>query len=131
MSSRRSPTSSASATTCGSSGGDPTSPSVMAAADVFAMPSHEEPFGLVFVEAMAMRRPVVALADSGTVEVVEHGRSGLLSTWGDVDQLAADLRTLLLDPALRAVDGRLRASTGGGVDSPSSGWRTMSPGCIR
>ena len=53
----------------------------MAAADVFAMPSHEEPFGLVFVEAMAMELPVVALADGGTLEVVEHGATGLLSTW--------------------------------------------------
>ena len=43
------------------------------------------------------------------MEVVEHGRTGLLSTWGDIDQLAANMRTLLLDPALResmGADGR-------------------------
>ena len=34
---------------------------LLAAADVFVMPSFEEPFGLVFCEAMAMERPVVAL----------------------------------------------------------------------
>lgn len=78
---------------------------LMDAADVFAMPSHEEPFGLVFVEAMAMRRPVVALADGGTVEVVEDGKSGLLSVWGDVDQLTANLMTLLQDPGRRASMG--------------------------
>ena len=54
-------------------------PRIMAACDVFTMPSFEEPFGLVFLEAMAMKRPVVSLNNGGTPEVVEHGRSGLLS----------------------------------------------------
>lgn len=75
---------------------------LMAAADVFAMPSDLEPFGLVFAEAMAMRLPVVALANGGTVEVVEQGVTGLLSAPGDRDGLVADLRTLLLDPDRRA-----------------------------
>ena len=99
---------------------------VMAAADVYAMPSHEEPFGLVFLEAMAMRRPVVALADSGTLEVVEHGRSGLLSTWGDIDQLAANLRDAAARSRASGVDGRRTGVDRSRSDSPSSGWRTMS-----
>ncbi|MET0577432.1 MAG: glycosyltransferase family 4 protein, partial [Ilumatobacteraceae bacterium] len=78
---------------------------VMAAADIFAMPSHEEPFGLVFLEAMAMERPVVALADGGTLEVVDHDRNGLLSSWKDADQLVANLSTLIADPARRAAMG--------------------------
>ena len=77
----------------------------MAAADVFAMPSTGEPFGLVFAEAMAMRLPVVGLDDGGTPEVVEHGRSGLLSRHGDIDGLAANLLTLIRNPALRAEMG--------------------------
>jgi glycosyltransferase involved in cell wall biosynthesis len=76
-------------------------PAVMAACDLFTMPSFEEPFGLVFLEAMAMKRPVVALDNGGTPEVVEHGRSGLLSAPGDVPALAANIVTLLEDPALR------------------------------
>ena len=70
------------ATTSCSSAGGATSRRCMAAGDVFAMPSFEEPFGLVFCEAMAMGMPVVALADGGTLEVVEHGRTGLLSERG-------------------------------------------------
>jgi glycosyltransferase involved in cell wall biosynthesis len=76
-------------------------PRIMAACDVFALPSFEEPFGLVFLEAMAMRRPVVALDDGGTPEVVEHGRSGLLSRWKDIDGLAANISTLLGDAGMR------------------------------
>ncbi len=78
---------------------------LLAACDVFVMPSFEEPFGLVFCEAMAMRRPVVGLADGGTVEAVEDGRTGLLSKHGDLDALTANLRTLLLDPELRSAMG--------------------------
>jgi len=76
-------------------------PRLMAAADVYAMPSTGEPFGLVFAEAMAMKVPVLALDDGGTPEVVDQGRSGLLSTHGDIDALAANLGRLLGDPELR------------------------------
>jgi glycosyltransferase involved in cell wall biosynthesis len=77
-------------------------PAMMAACDVFALPSDEEPFGLVFLEAMAMKKPVVALDNGGTPEVVEHGKTGLLSRPGDGRALAANLRLLLRDPVLRA-----------------------------
>ncbi len=75
---------------------------VMAACDVFTLPSFEEPFGLVFLEAMAMRRPIAALNNGGTPEVVEHGKSGLLSAPYDIPAYTANILTLLRDPALRA-----------------------------
>jgi glycosyltransferase involved in cell wall biosynthesis len=77
-------------------------PRIMAACDVFTMPSFEEPFGLVYLEAMAMQRPVVAVDNGGTPEVVEHGRAGLLSRYQDVEALAANVVTLLGDRELRA-----------------------------
>src|SRR6185312_2429730 len=40
-------------------------PRIMAACDVFTLPSFEEPFGLVYLEAMAMKRPVISLDDGG------------------------------------------------------------------
>jgi glycosyltransferase involved in cell wall biosynthesis len=76
-------------------------PALLAASDVFALPSFEEPFGLVYLEAMAMKKPVVALNNGGTPEVVEHGKSGLLSPSGDLAGLAANLLTLIRDPPLR------------------------------
>jgi glycosyltransferase involved in cell wall biosynthesis len=78
---------------------------LLAACDVFSLPSFEEPFGLVFAEAMAMKRPVVALTNGGTPEVVEHGKCGLLSPPGDIDALAANLLRLLDNPGLRAQFG--------------------------
>jgi glycosyltransferase involved in cell wall biosynthesis len=74
---------------------------MMAAADVFAMPSLGEPFGLVYIEAMAMKLPVVALDSGGAPEVVEHGVTGLLAAPGDRDALLAHLLELLRDPKLR------------------------------
>jgi glycosyltransferase involved in cell wall biosynthesis len=75
--------------------------SLLAACDIFSLPSLWEPFGLVYAEAMAMKRPVVALNNGGTLEVVEHGKCGLLSTPDDIDALAANLLRLLRDTALR------------------------------
>lgn len=78
---------------------------LLAACDVFALPSFEEPFGLVYAEAMAMKRPVVGLTNGGTPEVVQHGLSGLLSEPEDVAGLARNVVTLLRDPELRASMG--------------------------
>lgn len=74
---------------------------VMAACDVFTLPSFEEPFGLVFLEAMAMKRPVVAIDNGGTPEVVEHGKSGLLSAPWDIPALAENIGKLVADAELR------------------------------
>jgi glycosyltransferase involved in cell wall biosynthesis len=87
-------------------GGRSDIPRVMAACDVFTLPSFEEPFGLVFLEAMAMARPVIAIDNGGTPEVVEQGQSGLLSPPWDVPALAANISTLVSDPALRARMGQ-------------------------
>jgi glycosyltransferase involved in cell wall biosynthesis len=75
---------------------------LLAASDVFALPSVAEPFGLAHAEAMAMKRPVVALRSGGTPEVVEHEKSGLLSEPGDIETLASHISRLLRDPTLSA-----------------------------
>jgi glycosyltransferase involved in cell wall biosynthesis len=81
-------------------------PTLMAAADIYAMPSLYEPFGLVFLEAMAMELPVIALNNGGTVEVVDDGVGGLLSAPDDLDALTENLRTLVDDPDRRHKMGR-------------------------
>jgi glycosyltransferase involved in cell wall biosynthesis len=81
-------------------------PSLMAAADIYAMPSQFEPFGLVYLEAMAMQLPIVALDNGGTPEVVEAGTVGLLSPAGDLRSLVDDMLTLIDNPLLRHEMGR-------------------------
>ena len=79
---------------------------LLAACDVFAMPSLAEPFGLVYVEAMAMEVPVVALDSGGTTEVVAHEVTGLLAEPGDRAGLAKHLLELVSDPSRRAAMGQ-------------------------
>jgi glycosyltransferase involved in cell wall biosynthesis len=89
---------------------DPDRAGFLAALDVYAMPSRTDSFGIVFLEAWANALPVVAAASGGVVEVVEHGRTGLLVPFGDVAALADTLRRLVEDPALAARLGQAGAS---------------------
>jgi len=75
-------------------------------ADVFALPSTGEGFGLVFLEAMAFAKPIVAASCGGTMEVVEHGANGLLIPPHNYQSLADALNKLLRDDSLRTKLGR-------------------------
>jgi glycosyltransferase involved in cell wall biosynthesis len=69
--------------------------SIIAAADVFVLPSLAEPFGLVLLEAMAAGRPVVATRVAGPVEIVDDGVTGLLVPPSDPPALAAAIAHLI------------------------------------
>jgi glycosyltransferase involved in cell wall biosynthesis len=71
------------------------------AADVFVMPSRQEGFGIVFLEAMAVGRPVIAGRCGGAPEVVVDGETGFLVEPSDVVTLTARLALLLDRPELR------------------------------
>jgi glycosyltransferase involved in cell wall biosynthesis len=60
-----------------------------------------EPFGQVVLEAMAAGVPVIAAGAGGPAELITDGVDGLLTTPGDVGELAAALRRLHDDPPLR------------------------------
>ena len=81
-------------------------PTLLAACDVFALPSLYEGSSLAVLEAMAAGRAVVSSAIGGTDELVRDGDSGLLVPPGDADALAAALRRLLADDQLRAALAR-------------------------
>ncbi len=82
-------------------------PQVMAALDVLVLPSTEpEPFGRVIVEAMATERPVIAAAHGGPVESVVHGETGFLFPPQDEEALAAAMKQLAQDAALRVRMGK-------------------------
>ena len=71
---------------------------------VFAMPSHGEGFGFVYLEAMRVGKPCIALADSSAAEIIVDAETGLLVERG-VEPLAAALSALLGDPARAAALG--------------------------
>jgi len=72
-------------------------PELLARADVFALSSFEESFGLSALEAMSCGTPVVATRVGGVSEVVEDGVSGLLVGVDDLEGFADRLRRLLFD----------------------------------
>ena len=74
---------------------------LLAAADIFALPSVDDPCALAHIEAMAMRKPIVTVAAGGAPELVEDGKAGLVGPADDAQQLAANLITLIDDPAAR------------------------------
>lgn len=77
-----------------------------AQADVFCLPSIErtEAFGVVLLEAMRARLPVIAtsIPGSGVSYVVADGVSGELVVPGDAQALARTIRSFAADPARRA-----------------------------
>ncbi len=77
-----------------------------ARADLFALPSTAEGFGLVFLEAMAFSKPVIGAAAGGTIDVIEDGVNGLLVPPNDSERLAEAIDRLLRDDDFCAELGR-------------------------
>jgi glycosyltransferase involved in cell wall biosynthesis len=67
----------------------------------YVMPSGQEGFGIVFLEAMRYAKPCIGGDAGGTPEVIEDGRTGFLVPFGDVDRLVTALDALLGDADLR------------------------------
>ncbi|HET8587043.1 MAG TPA: glycosyltransferase family 4 protein [Candidatus Limnocylindria bacterium] len=83
------------------------------AADVFALPSYSETYGMAWAEAMDAGLPVVGWRATNLPNLVDHEREGLLVEAGDVAALAAALRRLVDDAPLRrrlGANARRRAS---------------------
>ena len=71
---------------------------LLAAADVFLLPSEQESFGLAALEALSCGVPVVASNIGGIPEQVEHGTTGYLAPMGDVEAMAGHVLDLVRDP---------------------------------
>jgi N-acetyl-alpha-D-glucosaminyl L-malate synthase BshA len=85
---------------------------LLACADLFLLPSEEESFGLVALEALSSGCPVVGSDGSGLAEVVEDGETGFLHPVGDVEAMARSGVELLEDEGLwrdHSRAGRARA----------------------
>lgn len=78
-------------------------PGYMASADLFALSSRWETFGLVLVEAMKAGLPIVSTrVPGGPEEILEDGRTAVLIQVEDAASLAAGIQRVLDDPALAA-----------------------------
>jgi phosphatidylinositol alpha-1,6-mannosyltransferase len=67
----------------------------------FVLPSSQEGFGIVFLEAMYFGAPVIAAREKGAVDVVRDGETGLLVEYGDAVALSKTIEKLLADAPLR------------------------------
>ena len=81
-------------------------PAVTAALDLAVLPSYREAQGLALLEAMALRRPVVATAVGGVPEMIQDGVTGLLVPPRDADALAKAIARLLTDHPLADILAR-------------------------
>ena len=75
-------------------------PRILQGSDVFCLPTQLEPFGLVFLEAMAAGIPIVAYHSGAVSEIVIHSQTGLLSYPGNILNLAENILSILGDPEL-------------------------------
>lgn len=87
-------------------GGSDQVPELLAAADLFVLPSRLEGMSNAIIEAMASGLPVIANAVGGNVELIDEGVSGMLSEPETPASMAAALVELLTDDELRLKLGR-------------------------
>ncbi|HEY7116017.1 MAG TPA: glycosyltransferase family 4 protein [Tepidisphaeraceae bacterium] len=78
----------------------------MKRADVFVLASHGEPMGVVYMEAQAMEVPAVGSNLLGAKELIEDGKTGLLVSPNNPQELAEAFVKLIRDPELRRQMGK-------------------------
>lgn len=84
---------------------------VLAAIDIFAMPSRREGLPMALLESMAMARAVLATAVGSIPEVITDGENGMLVEPSNPSRLAAALSRLLRDAPLREKLGQAARAT--------------------
>lgn len=70
----------------------------MAKCRVFCLPSWQEGFGVVYIEAMAQGVPVIGVKGEGIEDVIEHGVNGLLVSPQNVEEIVGAIDSLLSSP---------------------------------
>ena len=73
--------------------------------EIFVLPSRSEPFGIVIIEALACKKPVIATNVGGIVDIIEHQKTGILVEPDNPYALANAIVALLKDQALQHVMG--------------------------
>jgi glycosyltransferase involved in cell wall biosynthesis len=76
------------------------------AIDLLVLPSFQEPFGRVLIEAMAAGKPVVATKSGGPCEVIEDGVTGFLVSAGDYSNLASAMDRIVSNKKIACKFGK-------------------------
>jgi glycosyltransferase involved in cell wall biosynthesis len=69
----------------------------VAEADIFSLPSWQEAFGVVYLEAMACGKPVIGCRGQGAEDIVRHEKDGLLVDPRDIGSLGRAMQRLLIE----------------------------------
>ena len=75
--------------------------SLLSVVDIFLCPFEDEGLPLVVIEAMTMKKPVVAAASGGLLEIVEDGKTGFFYPVGDIQALVEKIKALIASDTLR------------------------------
>ena len=66
--------------------------------DIFSLPSWNEGFGIVYIEAMAFAKPIIACRDQGIADVIEHKKTGMLVKSKDANSIVEAMEYLIQNP---------------------------------
>lgn len=80
---------------------------LMAATDVFAMPSRVDSFGIVYLEAWMHGKPVIGADAGGVPDVIAHGEDGLIVPFGETPALAQAILRLIGNDSERKMMGEI------------------------
>jgi len=69
--------------------------------DVFSLPSKKEGFGIVYLEAMQYKKPVIAVNYGGPTDVVKHNKTGFLCEYDNIHELSKYILELYFDKEKR------------------------------
>lgn len=75
--------------------------SKMREADVVVVPSYDEPFGIILLEAMALKKPIIATLSGGVCEIVTNNDNAILVAPHKVEELTQAIAQLLSDSKMR------------------------------
>ncbi len=76
-------------------------PQILKSSDIFVLPSLNEAFGLVLLEAMMAKLPIVATNNGGIPEIIEDGKNGILVPPKDSRAIAEAIQKLLASVSIR------------------------------
>lgn len=73
---------------------------VYRSSDVFILPSKKEGFGIVYLEAMLYKKPVIGAAEKGVLDVISDDHNGFKVRYGDRNEIAQCIDRLISDASL-------------------------------